>query len=235
MPTPRLSIVLIALIALMLVATASPAANNILRFAAASVQPTGDLTTRESDTIPLGDGTTLISSEEVHIEAADAFGFSLDFEHRFPGRFGLGLTLLQANHDVEATGSGTAQIVDDATGAVLLEFSEQFSANAEADMTPFLVGANYHFRNEGEADVYAGPFLGWVMFDDLTLEGERISLKDDFAYGAVVGIDYPLGDGALAFSASLRYMVAAAKPDEPDSETLDIDPFVLMFGIGYGF
>jgi outer membrane protein W len=232
MSTRRL---LTALTALILIADASPATTNIFRFVAASVQPTGDLTSRESETVPLGDGTTLIASGRVDAEAADAFGFGLDYEHRFEGRFGLGLTLMRTTHDIDLRGSDTGQIVDDASGAVLIEFSEQFSASAEADMTPLLVGANYHFRSEGDADFYAGAFLGWVMFSDIVLEGVRLALKDDFAYGAAVGVDAGFGDGQLAFSASLRYMIAAATPDEPDAESLDIDPFVLMFGIGYNF
>jgi outer membrane protein W len=213
---------------------ASQATNNIIRFAGASIQPTGDLTETERETIPLGDGTTLIADERVDIEADDAFGFCLDYEHRFPGHFGLGLTVMRASHDVNATGTAAVRIVDDGTGEVILDATERIAVTADADMTPVLLGANYHFGS-GKADFYAGPFLGWVMFDDIVFEGDRTSLKDEFAYGGTLGVDVPFGKGQAAFSAAVRYMVAAAEPNEPDSQALDIDPLVLMVGVGYQF
>lgn len=231
----RARTVLTVLTGLMLLAGASQATNNIIRFSGASIRPTGELSMMESETLPLGDGTTLITSERLDVEAESTFGFCLDYEHRFPGRFGLGLTLMRANHDVHATGSGSGRIVDDATGIVLINISEDFSATADVDMTPLLVGANYHFAKGGNADVYAGPFLGWVMFGDFVLQGERTSIEDEFAYGATLGVDLPFGGGQAAFSAALRYMVAAAVPNEPDPQALDIDPFILVFGIGYQF
>ena len=73
------------------------------------------------------------------------------------------------------------------------------------------------------------------MFDDIVFEGDRTSLKDEFAYGGTLGVDVPFGKGQAAFSAAVRYMVAAAEPNEPDSQALDIDPLVLMVGVGYQF
>ncbi len=84
-------------------------------------------------------------------------------------------------------------------------------------------------------DLYAGPFVGLVQFGDLAFEGDRIGFKDEFAYGATLGLDVPFGQGKAAFSASARYMVAGAETDEIDSDTIDLDPLVVLFGMGYRF
>lgn len=228
--------VLILAGALALVAGAAQAASsNIFRFAGASVHPTGDLTTQDSETLALGDGTTMTFTGRTTVDPDSAFGFCLDFEHRYSDRFGLGVTLMRSDHDLEASGTETLRLVDDATGAVLLDLTTSLSATASVDMTPFLLGANFHFASGDKVDVYAGPFLGYVTFGDLMFEGERTTLKDDMAYGGTLGLDVPVGSGKMALSAAVRYMVAKVETDEPDSEALDVDPFTLTFGVGYKF
>jgi outer membrane protein W len=228
--------VLILLAALSLVGGAAQAAtSNIFRFAGASVNPTGDFTTRESESIGLGDGTTMTIVGETTIDPDSAFGFCLDFEHRYSNRFGLGVTFMRSDHDLQARGTGTIRVTDDATGAVLLDTTVTETASASIDMTPLLVGANFHFGNGGKVDVYAGPFLGYVTFGDVVLEGERTTFEDDLAYGGTFGVDIPVGAGKMAISAAARYMFSTIKPDEPDAESLDADPFTLTFGVGYKF
>ena len=83
--------------------------------------------------------------------------------------------------------------------------------------------------------VEAGPIRLMIDFGSLTVEGETTTFKDEFAYGATFGLDVPFGQGSAAFSASARYMIAGAETDEPDSDTLDLDPLVVLFGLGYRF
>ena len=208
----------------------------IVRFTGASVNPTGDLSLDESERVGLGDGTTLVETVRATVEADSAFGFCIDFERRFSDLFGLGFTVMRADHDVDASGSASVQIVDDATGAVLLDVNESLTMPlGSAHMTPLLLGANFHFGGSEKVDLYAGPFVGMIDFGSLTVEGETTTFKDEFAYGATFGLDVPFGQGSAAFSASARYMIAGAETDEPDSDTLDLDPLVVLFGLGYRF
>lgn len=228
--------VLILMAGLALVAgTAQAGTSNIFRFAGAAVNPTGDLTTRDSESIGLGDGTTMTIVDETTVDPDSAFGFCLDYEHRFSDRFGLGVTVMRSDHDLNARGTGTIQVIDDATGVVLLDMTVEAAARASVDMTPLLLGANFHFPTGNNVDVYAGPFVGYVTYGDLVFEGERTTLKSDVAYGGALGLDVPVGGGKMAISAAVRYMIASVEPDEPGSERLDADPFTVSFGVGYKF
>lgn len=229
---------LVLLTVLVLVAAAGAEAREgwIVRLAGASIHPSGDLTFDERESLPLGDGTTLEDEVRATVEADNALGFCIDVEHRFNDRFGLGFTVMRADHDVDIAGSATVRIRDDATNAILFETTESLTMSLGAvDMTPLLVGANFHFGGSEKVDFYGGPFIGLIDFGDLTFEGERLAFKDEFTYGATLGLDVPFGQGSAAFSASARYMIAGAESDEPDSDTLDLDPLVLMFGVGYRF
>lgn len=223
-----------ATLALLFAGTGWASEGRIIRFAGVSVNPTGDLRIDESQSVPLGDGTTLVAQEFGTVEADSAFGFCLDFEEPITDRIGLGFTLMYAEPDIDLRATETVQIVDDATGAVLSQGTVSASVTGSGNMTPLLVGPNFHFGPSDKVDLYAGPFLGYVFYGDVTIENERISVDDDFAYGAVLGLDVPFGEGGFAFSASARYMVTEAQPRD-ENEALDIDPVTLLVGVGYRF
>jgi len=227
---------LVGVVVLVTAAGAEAREGYIVRLAGASVQPTGDLSMDESDAFPLGDGTTLEERIQAKVEADSAFGFCIDIERRFNDLFGLGFTVMRADHDIDLTGSATVLIRDNATNTILFQETEALTMPlGSVDMTPILVGANFHFGGSERVDLYAGPFVGLIDFGDLTFEGERLAFKDEFAYGATLGLDVALGQGSAAFSASARYMVAGAQTDEAQSDTLDLDPLVVLFGLGYRF
>lgn len=218
-------------------AGAAPASEGyIVRFAGASVNPTGDLRIDESDSFPLGDGTTLEEEVRAAVEADRAFGFCVDIERRFNDLFGLGFTIMRADHDIDISGTETVRIRDDATGTILLEQTERLAISpGSVDMTPLLVGANFHFGGSEKVDLYAGPFVGLIDFGDLTFEGESVGFKNELAYGATLGVDVAFGESKAGLSASARYMIAGAETDEVPSDTVDLDPLVVMFGLGYRF
>lgn len=233
----RIGRVLLGLVALaMLVAGPALAAEGpLLRFVGASVNPTGDLQTDDTERVPLGDGTTLTAIERTDIEVDSALGFGLDLEYRFNDLFGLDFAIMRSDHDIELSGTETVRITDDATNATLLESTQTLSAQAGVDMTPLLVGTNFHFGSGEKVDLYAGPFVGWVFFDSVAFQGDRIDVKNDFAYGATVGLDVPFGEGGMNFSGAVRYMIASAEPDEPGATSLDVDPWIVLVGLGYRF
>lgn len=227
---------LILVAAGLLVAGAAQAREDyILRFAGASVNPTGDLRVDESEVVPLGDGTTLFADGNLSVEPDNAFGFCVDVERRVNDLMGISLTLMQTDHDLDAAATETVRIVDDATGAVLFQVTDSMSVSAGSEMTPLLVGTNFHFGPNEKVDLYAGPFVGWIWYDDINLAGERISIDNDWTYGAVVGVDVPFGESKLSFSGAFRYMIATATPDEPDPVDLELDPWIAMVGVGYSF
>ena len=230
------SLLLLAALSLAASGAAQAREGYIVRFAGASIHPTGDLRIDESAAVALGDGTTLEQTTRVAVEADSAFGFCIDFERRYNDLFGLGLTIMWADHDLDATGSETARITDDATNAVLIETTESLTLPlGGVDMMPLLVGGNFHFGASEKVDLYAGPFVGLVTFGDLMFEDQRIGFRDDFAWGATLGMDVPFRNGKAAFSASARYMFADAESDEVEPQTLELDPLVVMFGLGYRF
>lgn len=231
----RKVLVLVAALALLMGGTATAREGYVLRFGGVSVNPTGDLRIEEREMVPLGDGTTLSMVGRGTAEADSAFGFCLELERRFNDLFGLGFTIMHSDHDVDVRLTETVRITDDVTNAVLFAMTESLSETASGDMTPLLMGANFHLGTNGRVDLYGGPFVGLVTYGDLELQGERISFKDEFAYGATVGLDVPFGNGKAAFSAAARYMIASAEPDEPDSEALELDPLTVLFGMGYRF
>lgn len=223
-----------AALVLLFAAAGTASQGRILRFAGASMNPTGDLPVEGSETIPLGDRTTLVETWRGSAEAKSAFGFCLDFEERFNDLLGLGVTLMYAEPEVGLAVTATTQLIDDATGAVLSESTGSVARRGSGEMTPLLVGPNFHFGPNDNVDLYAGPFLGYVFYGDITIEDDRAVIEDDLAYGAVMGVDVPFGKGSLAFSASARYMVTKAEAKE-GGDGIDIDPLTLLVGLGYRF
>jgi outer membrane protein W len=63
-------------------------------------------------------------------------------------------------------------------------------------------------------------------------------MKNDFGYGAVVGIDVPLGSGKWTFSSSVRYIKTADETETTDPELyldIDVDPVIVQIGTGVTF
>jgi len=63
-------------------------------------------------------------------------------------------------------------------------------------------------------------------------------MKNDFAYGAVAGIDVPFGSGKWRLSSVIRYIKTAAETEATDLATymdIDVDPLIVQVGIGAEF
>ncbi len=99
-------------------------------------------------------------------------------------------------------------------------------------------GANYHFfEPQNKFDLWAGPFIGLVSFDDAksTILGETTTTKfdDDFVWGLQVGMDIPARQG-FAFYAGLRWFNLEAEVGGEDVD-FNLDPFLLNAGVSYRF
>ena len=107
---------------------------------------------------------------------------------------------------------------------------------------PFLVGLNYHLTPSSRADLYLGPLVSYVFYEDIMLqygsEDALFEIDDDFAFGAALGLDLYVGaEGHWSLNASLRYLETSVGGVENGEEPfeLDYDPLILGFGFGYRF
>jgi outer membrane protein W len=205
---------------LMIVVASTPAfaakGDKILRFGPEYVAPTGDFTKTQRDEPPLlGVGV---------FEADSAVGAFVGFEFMVNDLVGLDATILYSNHDFNDSYTETVD------GDIVYE---NFSSG-DASMMPLLLSAQFHFLRNETLDLYAGPTVGYVMYGDVY---DR-TMKDDFSYGAVAGIDVPFGAGKWMFSSAVRYIKTHAETETTDPENyldIDVDPVIVQVGVGVKF
>ena len=187
-----------------------------LRFGAPWVDSGPDLRfTEEGSTIELAGQT--------------GFGLGLSIERRMSDRLGWEFGATWTRSDVE------------------LRFSDPlfgtFVASDEMSPITLTAGPDIHLTPDSRADVYVGPLVAWVLNNDVafSLLGETLDVKVDnnFAWGAVLGLDYPMGSEGWYFCGSVRYLESeadAAPADDPsDTDSLAIDPLMVAVGFGYRF
>jgi hypothetical protein len=138
-------------------------------------------------------------------------------------------------------------------------FDQEFlTIESSLRMTPVLAGLNIHLTPGRRADLYLGPVVGLVRYDDIEIEfrgdflgGEvipvqRVETEDGFAWGARLGVDVPIGRRGAFFTASATYLKAEVEVDgfdDPEGEdvedfgssSFDLDPFLTQIGFGYRF
>ena len=104
----------------------------------------------------------------------------------------------------------------------------------------FMVGANFHVLRKDKVVLYIGPQIGYVAYGDLQrVDDDDLGVKNGLAFGAVFGVDVPLGSGKWFFNSSLQYLSTDADVEgdvEWDlDDTLPVDPIVLKVGAGVRF
>ena len=212
---------------------------NALRFGLAYVMPTGDLSLPfESGGEDLGDGTMLAFDASLTLEPQDSPGFTIGYEHRFSGLFGLEAVLLRTTSDIDGRLQGTFWINDINSGELIetgpLDETEELG---DLTFTPLTFGANFHLTRGSRIDLYVGLFLGFVFYGDLDIEGEKVSMENGFTRGANLGIDVPFGEGKWALNVALRYQNIDAEIDEEgfEGDPIEINPLTLQVGASYRF
>lgn len=202
----RLSLLAISILILLLASSFAwaDAGNNAFRFGVQFVSPTGDL----------------VEGVET-LEADDAVGVSLGYEHVFIDRIGLDFNLGFSKHDLEVSSPSLSGTVGD------------------VDMfMPVTAGVNFHIVRNNFVDFYMGPFAGYVLYGDIDPTESQlttIAIENDFALGAVVGLDVAFTGKGLIFTSALKYIQTSAEPEVPSFSELDIDPWVIQLGLGYRF
>gem|GEM_PF-1509172 len=179
----------------------------------------GDDQARTSDVV----GPGVAERTKLGIESPDGAGVSLEY---------------LASHRVGIEG---ALLIGSADGIFQLDLGNQWArAEDDIDFTVFTVGANFHLTPDRRADVYLGPFVGFVSYDDVSFQTlgrqTRIDFDDDLGFGAQVGVDLPFTrDGRWGFNSALRYLTTTAEEDRGRRRQLDLDPLILSAGISVRF
>jgi outer membrane protein W len=202
--------------------TATDAADgkNVFRFGGAYVSPTGDISGEESVNEDLGDGTMLSLEGTLTLEPQGEFALLLGYERRVTDLFG----------EYWLLDSGTGELIENGS----IRFTETLG---DVKVMPLTAGLNFHLTRQSRVDVYVGPTIGYVFYGDLDVEDERLSIDDDFTWGAALGFDLPMGDQGWMFSGALRYLDTEASPDDlgPGDESMDVSPWVVQVSAGYRF
>lgn len=135
-------------------------------------------------------------------------------------------------------------LIGEASSLFVVDLPDQWGmADDEVDLTIFTLGVNFHLTPDRRADVYIGPFLGWVQYDDAEFNtlGRTFEYDydDDFGFGAQIGVDVLFRrEGRWGFTSALRYLQSSAEltgPGIADEIELDLDPLLFSAGISFRF
>lgn len=176
-------------------------------------------------------GTVNVPDEDDELytyDGSNEIGFAIDVEYRASRRLGIDFGMISATPAFDVTVG-----------------EEPLSLTASADIraTPIYAALNIHLTPDSRFDLYVGPVLAYVVYEgfDLVVEpglSESFTVENDFAFGAVVGLDVALGDGGWSLNTAFRYLDSTleARPvDETDVGTVDMDPMIFSIGVGYRF
>jgi len=149
-------------------------------------------------------------------ELDDSTGIHASTEFRVTDRIGVEPGLGYAKHDITVEESGFPT----------LDF--------ETTWTAFTVNGNFHLLRERTFDLYVGPTVGYVFWDDIeTGAPSDIPTDDEFAIGLNAGIDVPIGDSSWAFAGALRYLFTDL--GVPGGSDIGVDPIQIKVGLSYSF
>ncbi|MCU0305242.1 MAG: hypothetical protein MUC56_14415 [Thermoanaerobaculales bacterium] len=213
MRTKALLIVMIAMLAL---PVAADAGDFILRLRAINISP--DETSEE-----IGDFGSYVAVDSATVP-------EVDFTWMFASTLGVEVVAAIADHDLSATGGAIS-------GADL----------GTVSLLPPTVVLQWHPFPEGLLDFYLGAGVNYTTFYDYDLSGTLaglgvtdIDFSDSFGLAGNVGLSVYLGDH-FHFNGDIKYIQISTDADiQVGSDTLDevsvdIDPWVFGFGIGWKF
>jgi outer membrane protein W len=178
---------------------------------------------------PTGDAVSVDHPESLerttHTVTEDGSGFGLSAEYRWRPRLGVELGVLVADVDSGfRLESGSAAVTDvEAMGI------ESVS-----------LGLNWHLAPERRFDFALGVFVAQTTFDDvifLTEAGRPVKLTfdDDHGFGVKAGLEAPFRRGGpWVVGFELRYLITILE-SEIAGQDLDLDPVLVLVGVGYRF
>lgn len=176
---------------------------------------------------PAGDFSANVGGTTVETSYDTGFGGGFRGEYQFSTRLGVELGVLGAS-SVKVT-SGTFG----GTTGTAVEVSS---------FTPYTVGLNVHLTPDRSVDLYVGPQLALVSYSGVDVRvtafgaSTTVSVDDDVGWGAIVGLDIPLGKHGWLIQTNLRYIDTDIKGSrELISINSAFDPLIFSIGFGYRF
>ncbi len=202
----------------------------IFRLGASSTSIAGDLED-DSDAVDTNSGEGLIGTAEVKVHPR------LGIEMGFMGSDQIGVRAGGAL----APSNGTTRV---------LALADDLRYRAET------AGLNVHLTPDRPVDLYVGLAVAYFHYSNLNLDvdlafnfgndtvvlegfgvGTRVVVDDDFALGAVLGLDVSFGDSGWMLSAAVRAFESSAEVSTAAGfrSEVDIDPVVASVGVGFKF
>jgi outer membrane protein W len=154
-------------------------------------------------------------------------GAGVRAEYNFSARFGVEFGILgTVNLDVSIGTPGPA-----------------FGRNIRvSSFAPVTLGLNVHLTPDRSVDLYAGPLLALSNYGNVDVStgmgaaSTSVSIDRDVGYGAILGLDVPLGDHGWLVQANLRYIATEIKSSGGVSSfSREFNPVIFSVGLGYRF
>lgn len=170
--------------------------------------------------------TTLTEDgEDLTIEFEERNGYGFSFNHFWTDRF--------STEIAAQTFGGDMSITSDFGGATLTVDVGELDAIALSAV------AQYHFNRAGRFSPYVGGGVARLSGDFEAIDDpdnvESFDLEPEIAFAASVGANIRLTEN-LFLTADLKYIPwSAVAEDDPDGESLDIDPSLLSIGMKVRF
>jgi hypothetical protein len=140
-------------------------------------------------------------------------GGGIDVEYLFTPWLGLDLAASQTHLEADETFHGF--------------ILHPVETKSNIQVRPFMLGLYGHFYRVQHADLYLGPVVGFVQ-----TSGGGFGSSTNFGFGAVLGIDVPLGSSGLAISGVARALTSRF-PEQLHSGTHFRDNYLFGGGLAY--
>ncbi len=166
--------------------------------------------------------------------AGSDLGVGFGVEYRFSDRLGVELAtaLLEPEFDVRIE---IPSVIDITT-------SDRLGIKA------LTAALNIYLTPASPVELYVAPMIAYVAYDDLMFDLGmfcdpgmlcmfHFTVDDDVGWGALVGVDVPLGERGWLFNASAGYLDTDLEVTDPDgdTETFGFDSITASIGIAHRF
>jgi len=179
-------------------------------------------------TLESGDPSAYVQT--VIWELGQGFGGGFNAEFRMNNRLGVQFDLMWTTYASDLS----IHTVDD----------KQTTIDDRFNQYPLMAGLNIHLTSpKSRFDFYVAPMAGWINNAALAMTDDGIdglSVKDDFGFGVMAGVDLLQGqDGLWFWNATVRWLYTGPRievtAEDGTSTIVDYKQNPLMITLGAGF
>jgi outer membrane protein len=161
-----------------------------------------------------------VAGTDIKFEVDDATSLTFDVTYMLNDNWGLELLAAWPfEHDISLEGVGKV---------------------GKTKQLPPTLSLQYHWTRWGKFKPYVGAGVNYTYFFDVDtngpLAGSNLDLEDSWGFAGQFGIDYSFNEKWFG-NINARYIMIETKAnlDGPSVGTVQIDPFVYGFNVGYRF